>query len=267
MDLPDGTGYAEYGTTGTFFIRNTAEDDALTIYRYSSTGGPWVNLRRSDVDTLGGAGTVDSGDNLGNISFGGSAPSFYLDGAWIRSYASENWTDTSSAADLRFVTTPTGSTSPVERMRISSTGLITAGAGSGESLGAWQSYAATIGGTGWAIGDGTITTSYMQIGKLVIYKYSIVFGSTSTYGSASLTLTLPLTMGGSITTGQGMNNTTLFDTSASARYAANSRRNSNTVISFGTLGTNGLLGSTISTSPFTWAVGDSVYGMFIYETA
>lgn len=75
------------------------------------------------------------------------------------------------------------------RLIVDQNGLIT---GTGTSLGAWTSYTPTLAGTGWAIGNGTITAAYMRIGKTVEFRISISFGTTSTYGgSAGPTVTLP----------------------------------------------------------------------------
>lgn len=264
VDAQDAASSFDYSSLGAFTVRTTTEDDPLNVIRYSTSGGATINIRRSNTDTLGSLSPVLSGGMLGTFSFGGYNSSAYDDGAQIRGYASENWSATAQGSNLRFYTNPIGGSAVVERMRIDPDGLIT---GSGPSLGAFTAFTATIGGTGWAIGDGTIVTSYMRIGKLVIYKFAITFGTTSTYGSASLTLTLPVTMGGTVVSGQGMNTATFFDSSLVARYAGNVRRIDASTIGFNTVGTNGLLGSLISTSPFTWAVGDAVYGIFIYEAA
>lgn len=60
---------------------------------------------------------------------------------------------------------------------------------------AWTSYtpAWTSTGTAPAIGNGTITGAYQQVGKMVLgFRISIVFGSTTTYGTGNYLLSLPV---------------------------------------------------------------------------
>jgi hypothetical protein len=56
-----------------------------------------------------------------------------------------------------------------------------------------STYAATLSGTGWAIGNGSITCRYFQLGKLVFVHYRLVWGTTSTFGPVGPILTLPVT--------------------------------------------------------------------------
>jgi hypothetical protein len=63
--------------------------------------------------------------------------------------------------------------------------------------GAWQtSWTPTISGTGWALGTGanagTITGSYIQVGKTVHFKGSLKINTSMTIGSTSLTISLPV---------------------------------------------------------------------------
>lgn len=57
----------------------------------------------------------------------------------------------------------------------------------------WASYSATLGGVGWAIGNGTITASARISPTWVDFLVAVTFGSTSTYGAAAPTLTLAAT--------------------------------------------------------------------------
>jgi len=56
---------------------------------------------------------------------------------------------------------------------------------------AWTSYNPTVGGTGWAAGNGTLTGAWIQYGKVVHFRAQFTIGSTTTVGSGGLTLTLP----------------------------------------------------------------------------
>lgn len=202
----DGASSFDYSSLGVFTVRTTTEDDPLTIIRYSTSGGGTINLRRSNTDTLGSLSAVVSGGMLGTLSFGGYNSSTYDDGAQIRGYASENWTASAQGSNLRFYTNPVGGSSVVERMRIDSEGLITAGSGSGTSLGAWTSYTPTI-----TAGTGTFTTvsasgKYCQIGKIVVCKFTITITTNGT-AAGGILATLPVTAAsGLISTGSGREN-------------------------------------------------------------
>lgn len=56
----------------------------------------------------------------------------------------------------------------------------------------WASYAPTLGGTGWAIGNGTITGRRRITADWVDFSVVVTFGSTSTFAAANPTLTLPV---------------------------------------------------------------------------
>ena len=133
----------------------------------------------------------------------------------------------------------------------------------------WTSYTATLGGTGWDIGDGTKPTRYVQMNRLVIYSVKIVFGSTSNFGSAALTITLPVTAGAKEQRGfcylrdEGAG----FDWMGGWEIAA-----SGTVATFkapttGSTATVGRLEALDSDSPFTWASTDSIVATIVYEAA
>lgn len=61
---------------------------------------------------------------------------------------------------------------------------------------AWQSYTPVIGGTGWALGNGTISGSWTRIGRTILYRVQIVWGTTSTFGTVSPTISLPYAASG-----------------------------------------------------------------------
>lgn len=162
---------------------------------------------------------------------------------------------------LVFFTVPDGSLTQTERMRIDNAGLIT---GSGTSLGAWTSYTPTLGGTGWALGNGTATGFYCQIGKIVHFQAEITFGSTSTFGTGTVSVTLPLTAINA--TGANVS-AFFFDTSASATYSAGAFQGTTTTVACRTVGTNGLHSTTNSTTPFTWASTDVIRVQGTYQIA
>jgi len=65
-------------------------------------------------------------------------------------------------------------------------------------LAAWSTYVPvwTSNGTAPSLGNGTITGRYKQFGKTVIVTIKIVFGSTSTFGTAAYFFSLPVAANG-----------------------------------------------------------------------
>lgn len=54
-----------------------------------------------------------------------------------------------------------------------------------------QSYAPTIGGTAWVVGNGTLTAKHFSYGNREFVTIHFVLGTTSVGGSGALTWTLP----------------------------------------------------------------------------
>lgn len=128
--------------------------------------------------------------------------------------------------------------------------------------GVWTSYTPSLGGTGWAVGNGSTSGKYTQIGKLIRFIGSFAFGSTSTAGASPLTLTLPVTASSGM---RGLSQ--YFDSSAGALYAGQFRENSATTAIPEIIGTNGLVAYVTTTAPFTWATNDSLTIFGTYEAA
>lgn len=129
----------------------------------------------------------------------------------------------------------------------------------GNAFGAWTSYTPTVGGTGWAIGNGTATGAYCRVGDLIHFRASVTWGSSSTFGSAALTLTVPVTAAASATfMGRGVDSGSMvglfFILSAST-----------TTLTTRLLSTTATADGAISTAPFTWASGDSLDVTGTYE--
>jgi hypothetical protein len=131
---------------------------------------------------------------------------------------------------------------------------------------AWTAYTPAWGSTGTApaIGNGTITGSYVAAGKLIIAKITMVTGSTSTYGTGTYTWSLPFT---ATTTGAAAGLQTgvgaVFDTSAGSRFVRTVWQASSGAIEL--LDANSAtVGQTV---PMTWATGDSMSATFTYEAA
>lgn len=151
-----------------------------------------------------------------------------------------------------------------EKMRIDSAGLIT---GSGTSLGAWTAYTPSLGGTGWAIGNGTLTGVYCQIGKVINFRARMIAGSTTSFGSGSPVIGIQTAVAD---VGISLNSVAVglvFDTSAGSFYATVPVYASTTGVSIGSLGLGGLRGVMNATTPMTWATGDELRLSGTYEAA
>lgn len=140
----------------------------------------------------------------------------------------------------------------------------------GTGLLAWQAYTPVLSGTGWAIGNGTRSGYYCQLGKIVHFQIRIVFGSTSTFGAAARPeLTLPVTADSASANIDFVTNVAYFDNSASVRYLGGCDFTSTTVdlFSWGSAGAYVNSSGTVSTVPFTWAANDVIYVSGTYEAA
>lgn len=137
----------------------------------------------------------------------------------------------------------------------------------GKGLIAWQTWAPTLSG-GWLNGNGTWEAYYCQIGKTVFVDAAFTLGSTTTKGSG-MTISLPVTakrpgtnvrrtIGNAIcylgsaffqmlTFQQTTTTFTLYNVSASGSFAQ--------------------AASVTSTTPATWATGDTVHFSLTYEAA
>jgi len=122
-------------------------------------------------------------------------------------------------------------------------------------MSATTAYTPTIGGTGWVLGNGTLTGSYTQVGKAVWFRIVFTFGSTSVAGSGSLSFTTPVTLAG---TNHVMSQTTL-DASPAGRYNGVAVTTTTSVLPYYTPSAAGGADRTaVAGVPITWANGDTV---------
>lgn len=134
--------------------------------------------------------------------------------------------------------------------------------------GAWTSYTPTVGGTGWALGNGTISGRYKKIGRVVVAQVLVTWGTTSSAGSGALTLTAPVASGTLDTwNGGGV----AWDTSGGAAAAVVTRLTgaSTTITCFvsNTAGTYDSLVGIATGVPYTWASTDYVAITVVYEAS
>lgn len=124
----------------------------------------------------------------------------------------------------------------------------------------------TLGG-GWSIGNGSVTASYQQVGKMVDFTIEIVVGSTTVVSNNGITLPVGR-RGGSAAPARVVGEWAAFDASATG---AATRRAGFVHIAAGTAVTFLIInpdGSSISaTSPWTWATGDTITITGRYEAA
>jgi hypothetical protein len=128
-----------------------------------------------------------------------------------------------------------------------------------DGFGAWTAYTPTL--SVFTPGNGTATGAYLRVNKMVVFRASFTFGSTSAAAAGQPTLTLPVTL-----TGTGPVYGRFVDTSASGYYDAGVSVGITTVGLLVT-GTNGLLTNCSTTFPFVWATGDSLSVSGVYEAA
>ena len=242
-----------------------ASDSSVTTYVMQSIAETnRIHMRRANGTTSSPTG-VGNGDWLGYVDFSGYDGSAYQVAARIRGSVDATPGTGDMPGGLSISLTADGGTTLTERMYINNAGLIT---GTGTSLGAWTAYTPTLGGTGWAIGNGTAIARYCVIGKTVHVMCEVTMGSTTTFGSAALRITLP--------SGYGFASNSRFvcsglarDVSASKYYAVLGEVISTTEVAFYShvASTTGELTGVISTAPYTWASTDYIRFSMTYEAA
>ncbi len=242
------------GGTGTYQLSTSfGTVTSRTFYLCHPTIIPSLRFYNTTLSTI-------AGDQLGSLEWWGSD----TNGNGTRAFISASTTDTLGSTALSFGAGVAAVGGSLEKMRLDGAGLLS---GTGTSLGGWTAYTPTLGGTGWALGNGSVTNSaYCQIGKIVFFRMSAVFGSTSTYGTVQPTFTVPVAERTAIGLIDGSLSGWAVDASASAKYPIQA------LVAVGT----GLIqvstgaqptASVTSTVPFTWTTSDSVNISGFYEAA
>jgi hypothetical protein len=248
----EGTGF---DTSSVLVTRNT-----------NSSASAYLVLARSRSTAVGGTTILQAGDRVGAVSMQASDGDQFVEVSRIEAYVNNTPAANNIAGRLTFNLTADGSTTLVERFSLDSNGLIT---GTGTSLGAWTAYTPTLGGTGWALGDGTSAGSYCQIGKVVHFRGQIVFGSTSTFGAGALTISLPVTRRS--VAGSPQVDIRLSDASVSKPYSAvailGSGATTFTPNAYVSSTAGEVNGGLTTSDPFTWASSDVIFFAGTYEAA
>ena len=135
---------------------------------------------------------------------------------------------------------------------------------------AWTSYTSTI-GNGWTLGTGTITASYLQVGKFVAVRLKFTVGN-GTKGAGIPTFTLPTNAisGGYFGCDADLNDNTTDNILGKATI--NTAAFGTNVLAFQYMLIDGSVlkfRSVSSTAPFTWVATDSMElrGPLIYQAA
>lgn len=141
---------------------------------------------------------------------------------------------------------------------------------------AWQSLAVAQAAsytptfTNWTIGNGTFTSSYVQIGKLVTVNFKFTAGSTSSFGAIPPKFTYPVTGLSTWNTQAAIGSVTFYDVSTGQLYVGQLVQDSATTIQLLGLDVASsklVWGYWSSTSPVAMGTGDLISGQFAYEAA
>lgn len=148
----DNAGNVGIGTTtpaGTLHVTGT------TFVPFDRYGSPGSHLAlRSANGTAGSPTALTNGDVTGQLTFQGYTGSAFTTShqTGIIGYAAENWSGTNQGDILTFRTTPTGSTTSAERMRIDSSGNVGIGTASPTSTLHILDTATNTSGSDWRYG-------------------------------------------------------------------------------------------------------------------
>jgi len=114
LSFNPSTGFLGIGTASPNFSVDSRQATA-----YAVNGGAFFRVRADD-----GTNPVSTDNRLGGFLMGGRAATTVLNGAAVVAHAAATWTDTSIPTYLLFETTPSGTTTRNERVRITETGNV-----------------------------------------------------------------------------------------------------------------------------------------------
>jgi uncharacterized membrane protein len=112
-----------YSATPTFNFRGDAATNIIATRSSTDTGGPNLNLRKARGTTASQT-AVASSDTMGTLFFSAYGGTTNRNLAAITGAVGTYTSDTDISSSLYFSTTPTGSVTPQERMRIDSSGNV-----------------------------------------------------------------------------------------------------------------------------------------------
>ena len=119
-------GHTSSKVGGRVELHNASAETWLTINESSDSGsGPALYINRTRGSNINNPSPVTDGNWLGNVWFGSYDTNSYEQGARIAAAADgQTWANGDCPARLMFYTTPDGSTTPAERIRITSDGQV-----------------------------------------------------------------------------------------------------------------------------------------------
>lgn len=127
---------------------------------------------------------------------------------------------------------------------------------------AWTAWTPTL--ANLTLGNGTQTARYQRIGRLIVFRYKLVLGSTSAVGTGP-TFTLPVAATGYTSLQDCIGPVVLIDT-GTANYTGQAFTN-NTVAAMYMLNSTATLSAITATFPFTWTTNDVLACTGTYEAA
>ena len=130
--------------------------------------------------------------------------------------------------------------------------------------GAWTAYTPTL--TNATLGNGTLTGSYIQIGKLVVGRVTFTLGSTSSLTGVGLTISLPITP----VIAQALSGNTMIEDTGSQFYWGNCLPDTTarfTPTVYNVSATYATINGLTTTIPMTWTNTDVLRVNFFYEAA
>jgi len=153
------------------------DNEAIGAYLFNaSSSGPVIELGQSNNNTVGSHTVVASGDALGAIRFCGSDGTNFIRGAQIVAQVDGTPGTNDMPGRLVFSTTADGASSPTERMRIDSAGLITARNSTGLGYGAGSGGTVTQ-----ATSKSTSVTLNKPSGQITMHNAALAAGAAVTF--------------------------------------------------------------------------------------
>jgi len=140
-----------------FHVVSATDPSAVTVEAYGAVGVNFIGRRAQGTSSVPTA--VQANDNLLTLQGRGYGATAFSTGSRsnMKFFASENWTDAAQGSHITFSTTPIGSVSAAERVRIDQNGYVGIGATVPDvNLSVWSGAAATSVwiGVGRTAGDG-----------------------------------------------------------------------------------------------------------------
>lgn len=139
---------------------------------------------------------------------------------------------------------------------------------SGEIAGPWQTWTPTY--ANLTVGNGTVVARYRKVGKMIEFRYSLTWGSTTTFTAGSnISISPPVSISSSYSLFTTLGLATYYDANGSIFTSIISYESTNSMRPFvtSTTGTYASIGQVNNTNPMTWTTGDIFSITGFYEAA